>query len=171
MFDIGFWELSVIGVVALLVVGPDKLPGLARQAGRMAGRAQRMAGDLRREFEREAEFQELKKLRDEMRAGGDMEAAARRFQEELASMAKVDPTVPSTSAVEGSGASAAPGSESGAGPSVAPNQASSVGAAPSSSTQSASGPVGAESGSGADAVSTPEPAPTSPRGPSATPGA
>lgn len=92
MFDIGFWELSVIGVVALVVVGPDKLPGLARQAGRMAGRAQRMAGELRREFEREAEFQELKKLQDAIKGGGDMEAAAKAFQTELSSLAKVDPT-------------------------------------------------------------------------------
>jgi sec-independent protein translocase protein TatB len=33
MFDIGFWELTIIGVVALLVIGPDKLPGIARTAG------------------------------------------------------------------------------------------------------------------------------------------
>lgn len=93
MFDIGFWELSVIGVVALLVVGPDKLPGVAREAGRMVGRAQRMASDLRREFAQEADFQELNKLREAINPD-DMEAQARKFQAELAEMSKVDVTAP-----------------------------------------------------------------------------
>lgn len=65
MFDIGFLELAVIGVIALIVLGPEKLPGFARQAGRMVGRMQRMAGELKAEFEREADFQEFKKLKEE----------------------------------------------------------------------------------------------------------
>ena len=68
MFDIGFLELAVIGVIALIVLGPEKLPGFARQAGRMVGRMQRMAGELKAEFEREADFQELKKLKEEFDA-------------------------------------------------------------------------------------------------------
>lgn len=76
MFDIGFLELAVMGVIALLVLGPEKLPGFARQAGRMVGRMQRMASDLKSEFEREAEFQELKKLREEFESS-EFKSAAR----------------------------------------------------------------------------------------------
>lgn len=54
MFDIGFWELSLILVIALLVVGPEKLPKLASTAGRWAGQARRMVSNLQRELEREA---------------------------------------------------------------------------------------------------------------------
>lgn len=93
MFDIGFWELSLIGIVALLVVGPDKLPGVAREAGRMLGRAQRMAGDLRREFEQEADFEAITKLRDTVDPD-ELASAARRFQAELSELSNVDATAP-----------------------------------------------------------------------------
>lgn len=93
MFDIGFWELSLIGIVALLVVGPDKLPGVAREAGRMLGRAQRMAGDLRREFEQEADFEAITKLRDTVDPD-ELASAARRFQAELSELSKVDANAP-----------------------------------------------------------------------------
>lgn len=53
MFDIGFWELIVIAVVALLVVGPERLPGFARETGRWAGRIRRFIHDARFELERE----------------------------------------------------------------------------------------------------------------------
>ena len=53
MFDVGFWELAVIGVTALVVVGPERLPGLARTAGRYVGDAQRIIQRVRLEFERE----------------------------------------------------------------------------------------------------------------------
>ncbi len=65
MFDIGFWELAVIGVVALLVVGPERMPGLIRTAGQWAGQVQRLARDLRREIEREAQTDEFRKLNQE----------------------------------------------------------------------------------------------------------
>jgi len=53
MFDIGFWELVVIAVIALLVVGPEQLPGFVREAGRWAGRIRRFIHDARFELERE----------------------------------------------------------------------------------------------------------------------
>ena len=53
MFDIGFWELVVIAVVALLVVGPEQLPGFVRETGRWAGRIRRFIHDARFELERE----------------------------------------------------------------------------------------------------------------------
>ena len=65
MFDIGFWELAIIGVIALLVVGPERMPGMVRTAGRWAGQIQRMARDLRREIEREAETDEFRALNRE----------------------------------------------------------------------------------------------------------
>jgi len=62
MFDIGFWEIAIIGIVALLVVGPEKLPGLARDAGRWAGAIRRFITNTRREIERELQFDAEKDL-------------------------------------------------------------------------------------------------------------
>jgi sec-independent protein translocase protein TatB len=62
MFDIGFWELALIGVVALLVVGPDRLPGLARTVGLWVGRIRRYVGTGRDDIEREIQADELKKM-------------------------------------------------------------------------------------------------------------
>jgi len=61
MFDIGFWELLVIGVVALLVVGPERLPGLARTAGMWVGRARRFVSGVKADIDREIAADELKK--------------------------------------------------------------------------------------------------------------
>lgn len=63
MFDIGFWELAVVGVVALLVIGPERLPGLVRETGKWLQRARSVAASLRADFEREIDkADELKKL-------------------------------------------------------------------------------------------------------------
>jgi len=61
MFDIGFWELAVIGVVALLVVGPERLPGLARTTGLWVGRARRFVSGVKADIDREIAADELKK--------------------------------------------------------------------------------------------------------------
>lgn len=61
MFDIGFWELTTIAVIALLVIGPDKLPGVARTAGKWVGRARRFVGDVKTDIDRELKQEELKK--------------------------------------------------------------------------------------------------------------
>jgi sec-independent protein translocase protein TatB len=68
MFDIGFWELAVIAVVALLVVGPERMPGLIRTSGQWFGRLQRMARELRAEIEREAVASEYRQLNSEFLA-------------------------------------------------------------------------------------------------------
>jgi len=60
MFEIGFWELVMVGVVALLVVGPERLPGLARTAGLWLGKARRMLADVKAEVDRELQLDELK---------------------------------------------------------------------------------------------------------------
>ena len=49
MFEVGFWELPLIGVVAMIVVGPERLPGLARTAGLWLGKARRMLADVKAE--------------------------------------------------------------------------------------------------------------------------
>jgi len=65
MFDIGFSELLVIAVVALLVIGPEKLPKVARTAGILFGRLQRYVNDVKADIQREVELDELKKLRSQ----------------------------------------------------------------------------------------------------------
>ena len=60
MFDVGFFELVIIGIVALLVFGPQRLPELARTAGRWMSRARNMVWAVRREVEREFNATELR---------------------------------------------------------------------------------------------------------------
>jgi sec-independent protein translocase protein TatB len=74
MFDIGFSELMVIGVVALIVVGPERLPRVARTLGHLAGRLQRYVSDVKADINREIELEDLKKVRD------SMQQAASEFQ-------------------------------------------------------------------------------------------
>ena len=62
MFDIGFWELALIGIVSLLVIGPEKMPQMVKTAGQWIGHMQRIARDLRREIESEADSEEYKVL-------------------------------------------------------------------------------------------------------------
>ena len=66
MFDIGFWELCLIAVVALLILGPERLPTAARTAGLWLGKARRMIGNVKSEIDRELQLDEVrKKLREE----------------------------------------------------------------------------------------------------------
>ena len=66
MFDIGFSELLVIGVVALIVIGPERLPRVARTIGHLMGRMQRYVADVKADIDREVELEELRKMRDSM---------------------------------------------------------------------------------------------------------
>ncbi|MGB9494524.1 MAG: Sec-independent protein translocase protein TatB [Azonexus sp.] len=66
MFDIAFSELMIIGVVALLVIGPEKLPKVARTLGHLLGRAQRYVNDVKSDINREIQLDELKKLQTEV---------------------------------------------------------------------------------------------------------
>ena len=59
MFDMGFLELLMIGVIALLVFGPDKLPGIARSAGLWIGRIKRQIGSIKDDIDKELRLQEL----------------------------------------------------------------------------------------------------------------
>ena len=62
MFDIGFSELVVIGVVALIVIGPERLPKVARTAGHLLGRFQRYAASVKSDISREMQLEELRKV-------------------------------------------------------------------------------------------------------------
>ena len=77
MFDIGFSELLVIAVVALLVIGPERLPKVARTAGHLFGRLQRYVNDVKADIQREMELDELRKLRSQF------EDAARSVQDSV----------------------------------------------------------------------------------------
>ncbi len=63
MFDLDFSKLALIGVVALVVLGPERLPRVARMAGNLLGRAQRYLNDVKAEVTREIELDELRKMK------------------------------------------------------------------------------------------------------------
>ena len=76
MFDVGFSELVVIGLVALVVIGPERLPRVARTLGHLVGRLQRYVADVKADINREIELDELRKMRDEMqKAASDIETS------------------------------------------------------------------------------------------------
>lgn len=62
MFDIGFSELVVVGIVALIVIGPERLPKVARTAGHLLGRFQRYAASVKSDISREMQMEELRKV-------------------------------------------------------------------------------------------------------------
>ncbi|MFY2856686.1 Sec-independent protein translocase protein TatB [Achromobacter xylosoxidans] len=77
MFDVSLTELMVIGVVALIVIGPERLPKVARTVGHLLGRAQRYVNDVKSDIQREIELDELRKFKSEM------ETAAQDVQQSL----------------------------------------------------------------------------------------
>ena len=77
MFDISFAEIVVIAVVTLIVVGPERLPKVARTLGYLLGRAQRYVADVKNDIQREMELEELKKLKT------SMEGAAHSMEETI----------------------------------------------------------------------------------------
>lgn len=66
MFDVSFTELMLIGVVALIVIGPERLPKVARTAGHLLGRAQRYVSDVKTDIQREIDLDEVNKLKKQM---------------------------------------------------------------------------------------------------------
>ena len=66
MFDIGFSEMIVIAIVALVVIGPERLPKVARTAGHLLGRLQRYVNDVKSDINREMQLDELKKLQSQV---------------------------------------------------------------------------------------------------------
>jgi len=79
VFDIGFSELLVIAVVALIVIGPERLPSVARTVGHLLGRLQRYVADVKADINREIELDELRKMRDSFKeAATEVESTVRK---------------------------------------------------------------------------------------------
>ena len=76
MFDVSFSELLVIAVVALLVIGPERLPKVARTVGAFTGRMQRYMTQIKEEVNREMRFEELQKLQQEIKQSVEQETSA-----------------------------------------------------------------------------------------------
>ncbi|HNC50727.1 MAG TPA: Sec-independent protein translocase protein TatB [Accumulibacter sp.] len=66
MFDVGFSEMIVIAIVALVVIGPERLPKVARTAGHLLGRLQRYVSNVKADIHREMQLEELRKLQSEI---------------------------------------------------------------------------------------------------------
>ena len=76
MFDFGFSEMLIVAIVGLVVLGPDRLPKVARQAGQWLGKLQRYVADVKSDINRQMELDELRKLQGEVGgAARDLEAS------------------------------------------------------------------------------------------------
>lgn len=79
MIDIAFSKLAIIGAAALVFIGPERLPKVARMAGTLFGRAQRYINDVKSEVSREMELEELRKMHQDVQAtASDMERSIAR---------------------------------------------------------------------------------------------
>lgn len=99
MFDIAFSELMLIGVVALIVVGPERLPGVARAAGLLLGRLQRYVAQVKADIRHEIQLDELKKLQAEIQeTASDFERyvsdETRAIEQAIDSSVSEDPAAP-----------------------------------------------------------------------------
>ena len=119
MFDIGWSELVLIGVVALVVLGPKELPGVLRMVGQWMGKARRMAADFQGQFQeamREAEMADVKKSFDDIKeaahdfTGGNLLSSAQKDVEEALKLdtSRDTPVVESAVAESAPAAQAAP---------------------------------------------------------------
>jgi len=118
MFDVSFTELMVIGVIALIVIGPERLPKVARTVGHLLGRAQRYVNDVKSDIQREIELDELRKFKSEMDdAANTMQSSLRETESSLRSGLN-DTAREATQAV--SGTPAAPAAEPAAPPASPP---------------------------------------------------
>jgi len=64
MFDVGFWELALIALVALIVIGPERLPKVARTVGLWLGRGRRFVANVKADIDKEIKAEELKEILD-----------------------------------------------------------------------------------------------------------
>lgn len=79
MFDFGFSEMVIVAIVGLIVLGPERLPKVAKQAGQWLGKLQRYVADVKSDINRQMEIDELRKLQ------GEVSGAARELQDTLQS--------------------------------------------------------------------------------------
>lgn len=92
MFDIGFWELTLIGIVALLVIGPERLPRVARTAGLWFGKARYFISNVKADIDKELKAEELKRIMAEQSKSSGMHEFLEETRSALdeANMAGVD---------------------------------------------------------------------------------
>ena len=89
MIDLGISKLALIGAVALIVIGPEKLPRVARTVGALLGKAQRYVADVKAEVNRTMELEELRKMKESVEsAARDVESAARNMESSVQSGAQ-----------------------------------------------------------------------------------
>ena len=87
MFDIGFSELVVIGLVALVVVGPKRLPVATRTLGTLVGRAQRYVNDVKSDIQRQMDIEELRKVQQQVQnVGQEIQAGVQRVETEVSAV-------------------------------------------------------------------------------------
>jgi sec-independent protein translocase protein TatB len=85
MFDIAFSEIVVVAVVALIVIGPERLPKVARTLGHMFGRLQRYVNDVKADINREIQLDELRKLHSEVQsAAQELQTSVTQAAQEVA---------------------------------------------------------------------------------------
>lgn len=125
MFDVGFSELIVIALVALIVIGPERLPRVARTLGALLGRAQRYVNDVKADIQREVDLDELKGIRSSFQdaaksveesvsqVGAQLQSAEESLNQSIAATAEaraeadaVPAAAPADAAVESPGAPA-----------------------------------------------------------------
>ena len=104
MFDIAFSEILVIAVVALIVIGPEKLPKTARTLGHLFGRLQRYVSEVKADISREMELDELRKLQQQVQtaareietsvqtAASEVQTGVRSVEQQLNNAAQLDET-------------------------------------------------------------------------------
>lgn len=101
MFDISFTEIMVIAVVALIVVGPERLPKVARTLGHLLGRVRRYVGDVKNDIQREMEVEELNELHTSVqKAAHSIENSVREEVSELKAAGSVNTATTPTSALQ-----------------------------------------------------------------------
>jgi sec-independent protein translocase protein TatB len=106
MFDIGFSEIVIIAVVALIVIGPENLPKTARTLGHLFGRLQRYVSDVKADINRELELEELRKLQQQVQtaatelqtsmtaAAHEVESGVRTVESEMHAAGQSPPATP-----------------------------------------------------------------------------
>jgi len=72
MFDVGFLELMLVGIVALLVIGPERLPKLARTAGMWLGKGRRFVSSVKADIEQELKTEELNRILDQQKSSNPL---------------------------------------------------------------------------------------------------
>ncbi|MBI5719197.1 MAG: Sec-independent protein translocase subunit TatB [Burkholderiales bacterium] len=117
MIDFGFDKLALIGAVALIVIGPEKLPRVARTMGHLLGKAQRYVADVKAEVNRSIELDELKKMKTEFEeAARDVQSSVQKEVDSARSAFETDWSSTTASLGDGSGE----GGTAGSGESIPP---------------------------------------------------